>query len=137
MPYIAAVFCVIMVAAAPFAIRKNWSGTDEEQFDYMTLLVPATEGVKRGVNRSMSVILVAAAVMCACALVALIPGKLGAEIPDSVLKPVVFGSLGIMLPTAFVIVPSIVLFNRPKFLVPPAYRKQLGLCQVWVRRMFR
>lgn len=134
MPYLATTICVFLLVMTPVGIRRNWRGADSQQFMYSFSWLPVPDGVKRGMNRSMTVLFPAIVLLVVATLGVVIPAEFGIEVPRGVAVPLVLKAVGVEVVVVWFLVPSIVFFNRPKFLVPPAYRGQPGVFQEWLQR---
>ncbi|GAA3833823.1 hypothetical protein GCM10022206_85100 [Streptomyces chiangmaiensis] len=96
--------------------------------------LPVSHGTKRGIRRTILVNALAMTFALIGGFTVLSLEAVGKPLPGSLGVIIVLSSLILMFFNSAVLMPVIVLFNRPRFLVAPPYRHERGAVALRRRR---
>ncbi|MFE1558635.1 hypothetical protein ACFW6V_27105 [Streptomyces sp. NPDC058734] len=127
------VVCLLFLGASSVLLRRHWSGgiASRPNADWVSWCLPwwfsAGPALRRGLNRALPIVLGGVWVLALGMGVRGVLPMLGVEPGDAANIGIPVATLGLMAFGALVLVPAVVLFNRPRPLVAPGLRGQPGL----------
>ncbi|MFD0270393.1 hypothetical protein ACFVGY_28105 [Streptomyces sp. NPDC127106] len=129
---------LLFLGASPVVLRRHWRGAgiaSRPDLDWVSWSLPwgisAGPELRQGINRAVPVILGGLWVLTLGVGVRGILPVLGVELSATAGIAIPAAAVGLTAFGAVVLVPGVVLFNRPRLLVAPGLRGEPGLLARW------
>ncbi|MFI7606171.1 hypothetical protein ACIBTV_13705 [Micromonospora sp. NPDC049366] len=111
-----------MFVLSGYQLRRHWRGQGRRELVRGLWFLPVSSAAKRAMWRTFPLIYVATAAMFLAVIAGVVAG----------VSVLMFVALAVPW-TAMVTALAIMLWNRPRSLVAPPYRRERGLVSLWIR----
>lgn len=129
--WVGTIFMAAMVVAVGFQMPAYWRGESRDFIDENTRgWWPFGEALRRGGLRSIHL----GVAICATGVLAVVSFEIHDRVEARWLEATTFATawaFSILFLVSLVIDASVLLFNRPRWLVPPRYRDEPGAIRMW------
>jgi uncharacterized protein YqgC (DUF456 family) len=112
-------------------LPKIWAGQDQDLMEIGTAALPMSQPLRRGFVRGTVVGIFVCGALVVCAPAAAVADATNGRVASTA-TGVALGAL-VAFAVLSIINLGVLLFNRPKFAVPPCYRQEPGAVATWVR----